>query len=154
MSLHRAPYRFGKRLSDGLVGLSHVLYGEQLWSLGKIRKSLRECKDCGEPLPIGAVAFRPLTNVGNRMERLCVGCVDGMERARTGIAPPVTPSRDDIPAEGPCFHCGAKCTDDNYCCGCKAFICEGCEHEFVMGFGHSPEEHLSSDERAEMGDEL
>jgi hypothetical protein len=145
VNLPRSPYRFGKRLSDGLVGLSHVRYGEQLWSSCATRKA-RECNDCCKPLPSGAVAFRPLTNAGNRMDRLCVECVARKERPPC-IAPPVTASREEIPANGACFHCRAACTDDNYCCGCKAFVCDGCEHEFVMGFGHEPEEHLAPEER-------
>lgn len=36
---------------------------------------------------------------------------------------------------------GGKCTEENFCYGCKQFICEN--HDISGPFGsHSPEEHL------------
>ena len=45
-----------------------------VWSIVKLRKSSR-CAECKEPLAVGAMAFRPLTNGNNRMDRLCGRCV-------------------------------------------------------------------------------
>jgi hypothetical protein len=146
----RAPYRFGKRLNDGLVGLTHPTYGEQLWVAGAVRKRGKECQDCKKMIPAGAMAYRPLTNGYNRMERLCVECVDAKERAVCGgQARPATSKAEaaELPTEGPCFHCEEPCTSDNYCFGCKSFICEECDREQQMGFGHDPSDHLLEEER-------
>lgn len=52
----------------------------------------------------------------------------------------------EIPETGKCFECGVDCTKDNdYCYGCKTFICSKCEKSGVMGFDHDPEEHLQED---------
>jgi hypothetical protein len=74
-------YRFAKRLSAALVGLSSQ-YGVQLWSAITLRKS-KACFVCEIVMPRGAPAYRPITNGDNRMDRLCVRCVEHLESAPT-----------------------------------------------------------------------
>jgi len=42
-----------------------------------------------------------------------------------------------------CFFCGAPCTDEDYCHGCKESICDKCDEMGIeLDFGpHSVEEH-------------
>lgn len=47
--------------------------------------------------------------------------------------------------KGPCFQCGAPCTDDNFCFGCKAFICDGCDKAIMLMGQHEKEQHLEDD---------
>jgi len=45
-----------------------------------------------------------------------------------------------------CKLCGAGCTIEDYCFGCHAHICEGCDNPNVdqrpQGSEHAPEAHL------------
>lgn len=51
-----------------------------------------------------------------------------------------------------CFNCGAECTDDHYCHGCRAHICNACSvNPDASGIGHAPEDHLSDPELDEEG---
>ena len=134
------PYRFVQRLNEGLIRLDHVRHGMQLWHPGKIRrtkhKTLRACEDCHTTLQPGVTVYRPITFAYNRMHRLCEKCIAAKEAGRTSAG------------GGPCFNCSAPCSDEHLCAGCKAFICVECEHEFPMGFDHSPEDHLALKEEA------
>lgn len=58
-----------KRLGDGLYGLEHRRWGRQLWSIVKVRKKHR-CVITGEAIKKGGFAYRPITNGGNRYERI------------------------------------------------------------------------------------
>lgn len=45
-------------------------YGRQVWVVSKLRSRAGDpCAQCGNP--VGAVAYRPLTNKQNRMDRIC-----------------------------------------------------------------------------------
>jgi hypothetical protein len=70
-------YILVRTLSDGLVGLSSYDYGRQLWSRCKTRKQ-HKCRVCGGLFPVGSTMYRPLTNKGNRMERICENCIRHM----------------------------------------------------------------------------
>ena len=44
---------------------------------------------------------------------------------------------------GVCFHCEEPCTEEDYCYGCKTFVCAKCEPYYEGPDGsHRPEEHL------------
>ncbi len=136
----RTPYRFAKRLNYGLVALVHPAHGQQLWSTGKVRGKAKDCDGCGMAVSTGEIAYRPLTNALNRGERLCVGCVERLGKTAAPPPPVATASAES------CFHCKQPCTSDNFCYGCKSFVCNDCGVESPMGFGHDPEDHLAEDE--------
>lgn len=49
----------------------------------------------------------------------------------------------DAPKTGKCFNCDKDCTQENFCFGCRKFICEKCDVSCGgYGFGHRPEVHL------------
>ncbi len=58
-----------KYLSEGMVALEHIRWGRQLWSICKIRKE-RKCVMTGKLIKKGEHAYRPITNKGNRYERI------------------------------------------------------------------------------------
>ncbi len=67
-------YKVLEHVSEG-VKLIQTEFGRQLWV--KTNRNLRtpkNCHNCERPL-IGMVAYRPVTNASNRMERLCLQCV-------------------------------------------------------------------------------
>lgn len=47
----------------------------------------------------------------------------------------------DAKKSGPCAKCGKKCTDAEFCFGCKKFVCEKCDINPMMG-SHKVEEHF------------
>lgn len=51
-----------------------------------------------------------------------------------------------IKKEGPCFNCEKPCTEDDWCFGCKHFVCAVCGIHDHLGPGHSPSQHLESPE--------
>lgn len=54
------------------------------------------------------------------------------------------------PSKGPCFSCGKETSDDNYCFGCRSFVCESCDKSHGELFGsHAPKDHLSEPEEDE-----
>lgn len=57
------------QLGEGLYGLEHIRWGRQLWSLCKVRK-YHKCVITGEEIKKGEQAYRPITNAGNRYERI------------------------------------------------------------------------------------
>ena len=59
-----------KYLSDGLFGIEHIRYGRQLWAKAKTRKD-HHCVITGTIIKKGQQAYRPITNAGNRYERIC-----------------------------------------------------------------------------------
>lgn len=42
---------------------------------------------------------------------------------------------------GKCYFCSKDLTKDNYCYGCKEFICENCDTETIPFGRHHPSEH-------------
>ena len=72
-----ADYAFVKRLDAGIVGLSSS-HGRQMFVCGNLRKP-KPCALCGVALKVGDRVYRPITNGYNRMHRLCVACVRGLE---------------------------------------------------------------------------
>jgi len=65
-------YKILEYPSDELMLIDHPRWGKQLWMLANLTKKYqaRTCILCGEAL--GKKAYRPLTNLGNRMERICL----------------------------------------------------------------------------------
>ena len=69
MNVHE--YRIVQVPAAGLALIRHPAYGRQLWSVVKLRKHRRSaCVLCG--LPVGDEGYRPVTNAGNRYERICL----------------------------------------------------------------------------------
>ena len=58
-----------KKLGEELYGLEHIRFGRQLWSTCKVRKE-HVCVITGKPIKKGQQAYRPITNGGNRYERI------------------------------------------------------------------------------------
>ncbi len=58
-----------KMLSDGLFGMEHIRFGRQLWARVKMKKAHR-CIITETIIQKGDEAYRPLTNAGNRYERI------------------------------------------------------------------------------------
>lgn len=57
----------------GIVRLSHLRWGNQIWCKGKIRKEHRfNCAVSRIRLKKGDEAFHPITNKGNRGERISI----------------------------------------------------------------------------------
>lgn len=57
------------KFGDGLYGLAHIRFGKQLWSICKVRKD-HKCVMTGKLIKKGGQAYRPITNAGNRYERI------------------------------------------------------------------------------------
>lgn len=66
-------YEFS-RVAPGLILVRHPRYGQQIWSLARLTKRRLgdACAACNRP--VGPKAYRPLTNLGNRMMRICLEC--------------------------------------------------------------------------------
>lgn len=58
-----------KKLGEELYGLEHIRFGQQLWYTCKVRKD-HICVITGKPIKKGEQAYRPITNDGNRYERI------------------------------------------------------------------------------------
>lgn len=58
-----------KKFCDGLFGMEHIRYGRQLWTIAKMRKEHR-CIMTDSIIPKGDDGYRPITNAGNRYERI------------------------------------------------------------------------------------
>ena len=42
-----------------------------------------------------------------------------------------------------CYHCKESCNEDQFCHGCKQYICEDCSKNYEMPWGgHDPDLHL------------
>lgn len=74
MTVHYA-YHVVHVMSEDAIVLRHRTFGQQLWTLGKIRGRAKECTDCAISIAVGDSAFRPLTNGYNRKERMCTPCI-------------------------------------------------------------------------------
>jgi hypothetical protein len=66
-----SAYRICKAPAEGILLIRHPAYGMQIWSLCRMTKKHKDdkCVICG--LNVGEQAYRPLTNKGNRMLRIC-----------------------------------------------------------------------------------
>ncbi len=56
-------------VADGLFRLRSVRWGMQLWASCKVRKK-HLCVITGDLIRVGEQAYRPITNQGNRYERI------------------------------------------------------------------------------------
>ena len=56
-------------LGEGLYGLEHIRWGRQLWTICKVRKD-HKCVITGVEIKKREQAYRPITNGGNRYERI------------------------------------------------------------------------------------
>lgn len=57
------------RLSPGLVVVRHPRYGRQMWALAPLRQPA-VCHVTGRTLAVREMAWRPMSNRGNRPHRL------------------------------------------------------------------------------------
>ncbi len=60
------------KVGDGLFRMRHQRWGRQLWACVKVRKE-HKCVVTGVLIPKGSYAYRPVTNAGNRYERISCG---------------------------------------------------------------------------------
>lgn len=58
-----------KKLGEGLYSLEHIRWGRQLWTICKVRKD-HKCVITGAEIKKREQAYRPITNAGNRYERI------------------------------------------------------------------------------------
>lgn len=65
-------------MSAELIALNMVRYSKQFWCKCKIRE-IKTCKYCKIELK-GKSAFRPVTNLGNRMMRICEACMESIAK--------------------------------------------------------------------------
>ena len=75
-------YRWIRRLDAGVVAIAYEHEdgdNSQVWSLTRLRKPTT-CATCGDDLEKGKKVFSPLTFQLNRADRLCVECVEKLER--------------------------------------------------------------------------
>ncbi|KKM06115.1 hypothetical protein LCGC14_1747350 [marine sediment metagenome] len=72
-------YEVKKILSPEIVGLSSIEYGEQLWAVSNLTKKKigKGCAICSSEL--GKKAYRPTTNKSNRMDRICIPCIEKLK---------------------------------------------------------------------------
>ena len=68
-------YKLTGALNEGVVRLESHQYGTQLWTRGRARKDCR-CAGCSKNIAKKSDRFAPITNGYNRMERLCIRCVE------------------------------------------------------------------------------
>lgn len=57
------------KIGEGLYGLAHIRWGRQVWSKCKVRKD-HLCTITTKLIKKGEQAYRPITNEGNRYERI------------------------------------------------------------------------------------
>jgi hypothetical protein len=132
------PYRNVAVLNEGLVRIEHPRYGTHLWTGGNVRGASKRCENCRKDLKSGERAFKPLSNGLNRGDRLCPECATGAKK--------VSPPREVIP-ETACFNCYTVCNEEDFCFGCKKYVCEKCGVNISPPFGsHDPEVHLTDEE--------
>ena len=71
------------RRAKGLLTMTHPRYGQQLWGLGKYvgrkKSDPKNCVVCEKQLTKNEEVWRPITNAGNRMDRICFGCLPEKE---------------------------------------------------------------------------
>lgn len=61
-----------KQLGEGLYDLEHIRWRRQLWTICKVRKN-HSCAITSQEIKKGEQAYRPITNRGNRYERIAKG---------------------------------------------------------------------------------
>ena len=60
---------------------------------------------------------------------------------------PETKKKPEPEKKGKCYQCAKPCGDDQYCHGCKEFICEECTVNFDPPWGsHQPNVHFEESE--------
>lgn len=69
-------HKIVNRMPNMLV-TEHPEYGTQVWCCGRItyKHSSDACRICSSA--VGSEGYRPVTNLSNRMYRICKGCGDG-----------------------------------------------------------------------------
>jgi len=72
----REKYRIVFHTSKELIRICSIEYGAQLWALtNQVTRKNHKCGICGKRIHRGKdKAYRPLTNLGNRMDRICLNC--------------------------------------------------------------------------------
>ncbi|KKL65825.1 hypothetical protein LCGC14_2151120 [marine sediment metagenome] len=49
----------------------------------------------------------------------------------------------DASTKGKCFECGLTCGQEEFCFGCRVFVCDECSLNCELMRGHEPEDHLN-----------
>ena len=64
------------------------------------------------------------------------------------------PKKKPLPQTSTCFNCGKLLSEDNYCFGCKSFVCDDCDLRQYSGRvgSHPKEDHLIGDDEEEAED--
>lgn len=57
----------------GMLILNSPRYGRQVWATRRSRKH-KQCLTCRATIAVGAEPYAPITNKGNRKERICETC--------------------------------------------------------------------------------
>ena len=73
-------YKLMDILASELVGLYSEKYGKQLWGVVNLTKKHKDddCAIC--ELKVGSKAYRPTTNKSNRMDRICIPCIERLKQ--------------------------------------------------------------------------
>lgn len=74
-------YYFVKRLTPGIVLLVQPGCDQQMWTRVKIRRE-RRCSVTGQHIEKGKIAWSPLTNENNRMDRITDAGIRRLERRK------------------------------------------------------------------------
>lgn len=74
-------YKLTQVCNDSLSILQSTEYGTQLWVLGKYIRKRHLCCQCRTEVAIGNRMFRPITNLQNRMDRMCQWCMARLHQA-------------------------------------------------------------------------
>ena len=71
-------YRLNEKPGEGIARIHSIYWGIQLWCLTNtnVRKD-HICAFCNRIIKKGKEkAYRPITNLGNRMDRICETCLE------------------------------------------------------------------------------
>lgn len=58
-----------RQVGEELYSLGHIRWGRQWWTICKVHKD-HKCVITGKPIKKGEQAYRPITNAGNRYQRI------------------------------------------------------------------------------------
>lgn len=70
----RSNYALVSTVADKLVLLTSLRFGKQLWAESTTRNET-DCVLCEGRILKGEQVYRPMTNMGNRMERMHAACL-------------------------------------------------------------------------------
>ncbi len=79
-------YEVKQILSPELINLYSLEYGNQMWGVCNLTKKKigKKCASCKSSLV--KKAYRPITNKSNRMDRICIQCIEELKKAKEDSA--------------------------------------------------------------------